>query len=92
MFSSQCAWAASLDIATQYRSESIARHFGMSMAGISEFTHLVRQDQAQLQRTIGNIGVTSSSDSNSGSEGGSGGGEEHDWQVFSTSFKRYSEL
>jgi hypothetical protein len=49
-------------------------------------TYLVRQDQAQLQRTIGNIGITSSSDSGSGSEGGSGGGEEHDRQVVSTSF------
>ena len=92
MFTSQCAWAASVDIATQHRSDSIARHFGMSVAGSSELTHLMRQDQAQLQRTIGNIGVTSSSDSNSGSEGGSGGGEEHDRQVFWTSFKRYSEL
>jgi hypothetical protein len=68
------------------------KHPAMSMTGSSGSTHLVRQDQAQLQRTIGNIGVTSSSDSGSGSEGGSGGGEEHDRQVVSTSFERYSKL
>lgn len=40
-------------------------------------THLVRQDQAQLESTIGNIGVSSTSDTGGGTEGNSGDGEEH---------------
>lgn len=44
---------------------------------LTRATYLVGQDQAQLESTIGNIGISSSSDTGSDTEGGSGGGEEH---------------